>query len=165
MQNKVPKNEIEQRMASFIEACRRRGLKVTHQRTEVYRELISTKEHPDVETVYERVRNRVPAMSLDTVYRTMALFESLRLARKVALLDGRTRYDGNVETHHHWVCTRCGVVRDFSDKRLDKALQLSDQIVSWGDIKNVQVHVNGVCTKCQDDQRDCTTNQKQEERT
>ena len=144
-------------MATFMDTCRKRGLKVTHQRTEVYRELISTKEHPDVETVFARVRSRVPAMSLDTVYRTMALFERLHLARKVALLDGRTRYDGNVENHHHWVCTVCGVVRDFSDKRLDDALQLSDQIISWGDINNVQVHVNGICKKCQNDQRDSTT--------
>jgi len=38
----VPKTEAERRMRVFTETCRRRGMKLTHQRTEIFRELAGT---------------------------------------------------------------------------------------------------------------------------
>jgi len=51
----VPTAEIQRRMKRFLDACCRGGLKVTHQRSEIFRELAATEEHPDAETVYRRV--------------------------------------------------------------------------------------------------------------
>ena len=72
---KIKAKELERRSKAFSNACRRYGLKSTYQRAEIYRELASTEEHPDVETIYARVRSRIPAVSLDTVYRTLRLLE------------------------------------------------------------------------------------------
>ena len=44
----------------------RAGMKVTHQRTEIFREVAGSDEHPDAETVYQRVRKRVTGISRDT---------------------------------------------------------------------------------------------------
>ena len=66
----------KRRVAEFVAACRRQGVKATHQRTEILRELAGTEEHPDAETIHERVRQRIPALSLDTVYRTLKLLEA-----------------------------------------------------------------------------------------
>jgi len=46
---------LEKRLADFREARECQGLKATHQRLEIYRELASTKEHPDVEMIYQGV--------------------------------------------------------------------------------------------------------------
>jgi len=51
-------------------------MKVTHQRTEIFRELAAGTEHPDAETVYQRVCKRVPSISRDTVYRTLSTLET-----------------------------------------------------------------------------------------
>ena len=39
---------------SLIRACRKAGLKATHQRMEIYRELAQTEDHPDAETIFKR---------------------------------------------------------------------------------------------------------------
>ena len=61
----------------------------------------------------------MPTISLDTVYRTVATLTDLGLVRRVTLTPGPARYDANTSRHHHYVCTRCGLIRDVDDKRLD----------------------------------------------
>ncbi len=40
----------------FVQNCRRNGLKITPQRTAVYKTLIKSKEHPSAEMVWGQVR-------------------------------------------------------------------------------------------------------------
>ena len=52
-------------MNHFKEGLRRSGVKLTHQRLEIFREVVKSSDHPDVETIYKGVRKRVPTVSLD----------------------------------------------------------------------------------------------------
>ena len=115
----VPKTEVEQRMRRFEEVCRAGGLKVTHQRSEIFRVLARTDEHPDADTVYKRVHRRMPAVSLDTVYRTLATLEEVGLISKAEVHSPAARYDANTRAHHHFVCTECGRVQDIYSDKMD----------------------------------------------
>ena len=143
----MPKPDIDRRIAHFGQACRQAGLKVTHQRMEVFRELASTDEHPDAETVYQRVRKRVTGISRDTVYRTLASMESAGLIRRAGTLGGPTRYDADLTRHHHFVCKICGLVKDFNSKVLDD-LPIPREVAAFGRIEDTQVQVRGVCSSC-----------------
>jgi len=143
----VSAEKIDRQMAAFEAACRGRGLKVTHQRTEVFREVAGTEEHPDAETVFERVRRRIPAISRDTVYRALAFLEDLGLVRRVDLLSGRARFDANDDAHHHVICRRCGAVRDFTSTALD-GFRPPKSVAAWGEIEAVQIQLRGLCAKC-----------------
>jgi len=143
----VPKAEVEKRMKLFAQTCRRSGLKMTHQRTEVFRELATRDDHPGAETVFREVRRRVPAISRDTVYRTLALLEAQGLIRKAEILFNQGRYDANTERHHHFVCTVCGRVQDFYSAALD-GLPLPRSLKSLGRVQSAQVQVRGVCSAC-----------------
>ena len=48
---------------------------------EIFRELAQTGDHPDVETVFKGVRERMPTVSLDTVYRTLWWLKELGLIK------------------------------------------------------------------------------------
>jgi Fur family peroxide stress response transcriptional regulator len=144
----VSKVELERRISRFAEACRRSGMKVTHQRTEIFREVAGSDEHPDAETVYRRVRKRVNGISRDTVYRTLATLEDEGLIRKAEVLGPSARFDANLYQHHHFVCTVCGAVKDFRSEALDD-LPIPDAVKGLGSIESAQVHVRGVCRKCQ----------------
>ena len=61
----VSKVEMERRMRRFTKTCQTHGLKLTHQRVEVFRELAGAEDHPDAETVYQDVSHRVPSISRD----------------------------------------------------------------------------------------------------
>jgi Fur family peroxide stress response transcriptional regulator len=143
----VPQEEIERRMGAFTEACNSAGIRMTHQRMEVFREVAKTDEHPDAETIYDRVRRRIPAISLDTVYRTLTMLETLGVLSRVYLLCDRARFDAMVTPHHHFVCSQCGTLRDFVSAEADK-LRISPEVQSWGIVKSIHVEVRAICSKC-----------------
>jgi Fur family peroxide stress response transcriptional regulator len=143
----VPKTEIARRMERLIETCRQHGMKVTHQRMEVFRELAGTDEHPDAEAIYRNVRKRVPAISRDTVYRTLSSLENQGLVRKAEMLFGRSRYDANMERHHHFVCTQCGAVHDFYCEAMND-LAIPRDVASLGRVESSHVQLRGICLAC-----------------
>jgi Fur family peroxide stress response transcriptional regulator len=141
------KQDIEQRMACFNEACRKSGAKLTHQRMEIFREVAQSTDHPDVEKVYQGVRKRIPTVSLDTVYRTLGWLKELGLITTLGPPRERTRFDANLSHHHHFVCVQCGLTRDFYSDKFDK-LTLPESVQSIGYVETTQVEVKGVCLKC-----------------
>jgi Fur family peroxide stress response transcriptional regulator len=143
----VSKAEVERRVQAFVQTCRRRGMKVTHQRMEIFRELAASMEHPDAETVYQAVGGRVSSISRDTVYRTLATLEVEGLIRKVSPLVEKARYDANPDRHHHFICTLCGLVRDFYSEDLDD-LPIPPAAKMFGEIESAQVEVRGICSAC-----------------
>jgi len=140
--------DIEKRMAAFGELCRRHGIKATHQRTEIYRELARTEEHPDAESIYMRVRKRIPEVSLDTVYRALRLFEDKGIISRVGHRDDKARFDANTDRHHHFICTKCRLVKDFYADGLN-ALPIPRDVGEMGAIGSVRVEVLGICRACQ----------------
>ena len=144
----VPAEAVQKRIDGFVEMCRMRGIKVTHQRIEVLRELAATGEHPDAETLFERVRKRIPAISLDTVYRTLHMFEDMGVISRVGAVCDRARFDANTERHHHFVCSNCGKIDDFTSADLDR-FAAPPEAVAMGRVDSVHVEVRGLCRDCQ----------------
>ncbi len=143
----VSKAERQRRIDRFAETCSRAGLRVTHQRTEVFREVAASDEHPDAESVYQRVAERVAGISRDTVYRTLATLAEHGLVRRTGGDGGPVRFDANTVPHHHFVCTGCGAIRDFYSEDLDD-LPLPASARALGEIESVQVQARGLCTDC-----------------
>jgi Fur family peroxide stress response transcriptional regulator len=143
----VGKKEIARRMQRFEDVCRRRGLKLTVQRAEIFRELAGSNEHPHAETIYRRVHRRIPAISVDTVYRTLGVLEGQGLVRKAEVLAGPVRYDANVKHHHHFVCTRCRLVQDFSSPAMDR-IPVPQAARALGKVLSCEVHLRGICARC-----------------
>ena len=144
---KIAKRDIDQRMDRFEEVCRATGAKLTHQRMEIFREVAQTGDHPDVEKVFQGVRKRMPTVSMDTVYRTLWWLKELGLITVLGPPRERVRFDANLGPHHHFVCTQCGLTRDFYSDQFDK-LKLPESVQSFGQVEMTQVEVKGVCLKC-----------------
>jgi len=144
---KIKKKEVEQRMKLFETVCRRAGIKLTHQRIEIFREIAQTGDHPDADQVFQRVKDRIPTVSLDTVYRTLWLLNDLGLLITLGSSRERTRFDANLNSHHHFICGQCGFTRDFFSNDLDN-ISLPDSVGSFGEIETMHVEVRGICRKC-----------------
>lgn len=134
-------------MDRFRGTLRRAGVKLTRQRLEIFREVAGAGDHPDAETVYRGVRKRVPAVSLDTVYRTLWLLLDLGLIATLGHPRERVRFDGNAEPHHHFVCTRCGRAHDFHSEELSQ-LRIPDAVRALGRVEKTQVEIRGLCARC-----------------
>lgn len=136
------------RSEKLVRLVRESGMKLTHQRLEIIRELARTEDHPDAETVFLAVKKRMPTVSLDTVYRTLWMLRDLGLLTTLGPARETVRFDVNLEQHHHYVCVRCGLIRDFDSAALN-GLRLPDSVKALGSIVQTQVEVRGLCATCE----------------
>jgi Fe2+ or Zn2+ uptake regulation protein len=129
--------------AELTDLFRERGLKVTAQREAVFRVLHANDRHPTAESVHAAVTAVMPSVSLRTVY---GVLNDLAAMGEVLALDvglGATRFDPNVDAHHHLVCTGCGKVRDVHAATVD--LPEVDAFT----IEDAEVVFRGRCDTCQ----------------
>lgn len=143
--NLPPPIDIEERLEHLSEVCRASGMRVTHQRLEIFREVAKSGEHPDADTIFQGVRKRLPTVSQDTVYRTLASLEEMRLVSRVDPIRGGARYDANCDKHHHFICVKCGSI---SDIYLQYEPPLPEGIENLGDVESLHLQVRGVCQNC-----------------
>jgi Fur family peroxide stress response transcriptional regulator len=138
-------NLLEQRLEQLKEACQSFGPRMTRQRMEIFHEVAETKEHPDADTIFKRVRERMPTVSHDTVYRTLASFEEMGLVSRVDPVCGRARYDANCDTHHHFICKECG---NISDVYFNEEPTLPEGVENLGNTESLHLQIRGVCHNC-----------------
>lgn len=138
---------IAQMMDAFEEVCRSKGLKITHQRTEIFRALIQNPNHPTTEDIFNQVRKRLKTISLDTVYRTVGTFAKYGLIQRVHHIDNATRIDHNLLRHHHLVCSRCNKIEDFYWPDFDR-MRLPTSVSNWGEVGVKHVVIDGLCSSC-----------------
>ncbi len=143
----IEKQELEHRVERLIQGLRQAGIKVTPQRLEVFRQLAGSGDHPDAEAVHKAVRRKMPTVSLDTVYRTLWLLVDLGLVTTLGPGRERTRFDANLTPHHHFVCTKCGLTRDFYSREFD-SLRTPPELARLGKVEKVQVQARGICRRC-----------------
>ncbi|MBP7711354.1 MAG: transcriptional repressor [Gammaproteobacteria bacterium] len=139
--------EVESRLERFQSVAREAGVKLTHQRLVIFRAVAASVEHPTAEAVYNAVRPEMPTVSLDTVYRTLWLLTDLGLLTTLGPRQGGVRFEANLEKHHHYLCVRCGALRDFDSPELD-ALPVPGTVTRFGQVLSSHVEVRGICAAC-----------------
>ena len=145
----APSNdELGRRLKSFLDLCQSRGFKATPQRLEILRQVAQTDEHPEAEVICARVRKRMPTVSADTIYRTLAFLEENGLIQKLSRLHGSARFDANVQKHHHFVCMECGGAWDFYSEELDN-FSPPPEVATLGAVSSVHAELHGICKACQ----------------
>ena len=148
---KVDAGEVDCRIEKFKVYVRNSGVRLTHQRLEIFREVAASLDHPDAESVFRAVQPRMPTVSLGTVYRTLWLLTDLGLVTTLGAPRESVRFDANLNHHHHYVCMRCGLARDFDSAELD-TLRVPKTVRGLGSIVTTHVEVRGVCTSCAKEQ-------------
>jgi len=138
---------FEKELEPLKERLRSAGLKVTPQRMAVYLEMIRSEGHPTVSDVYDKVRLRLPSISLDTVYRTLWKLSELGLISPVTTSGDGVRFDSRADHHHHFICARCGRTIDFEHSQLDRSPVPRD-IDRLGEVWDAHMEVRGICRGC-----------------
>jgi Fe2+ or Zn2+ uptake regulation protein len=126
---------------------RERGQRVTPQRLAIARTVRELDRHTTAETVFGRVSEQMPGVSLPTVYATLDLLEEIGLVRRVPTETGTAVYDPRTEDHHHLVCRRCGEIMDV-DAPVDRDELLAAARTLGFAADDAQVVVRGTCANC-----------------
>lgn len=142
-----PEDSTTDSLHEFRRMCRQKGLAVTHQRQVIFEALMATHGHPSPETVYECVKQRIPSISLGTVYKNIHTFLDAGLLREVSLHHGSLRLETNLHPHHHLVCARCKSITDVPAEQLEP-LQWSGRLPHGFQVERYSVEIVGVCAAC-----------------
>ncbi len=134
---------------ALSDALRARGGRVTPQRLAIAKVVRETGGHVTAETVFGQVSERLPGVSLPTVYATLELLEDLGQVRRVPAPSGAVLFDSRTEAHDHFVCRRCGVVADL-DCATDHVPVMQAAVALGFRPDDAQVVVSGLCGACAD---------------
>jgi Fur family transcriptional regulator, peroxide stress response regulator len=143
----MSKQELEERMATFHAKCHKAGLRVTPQRSAVYKALVETDAHPSAEMLFRRVRQVFPCISLDTVNRTLLTLNDIGAAFIVEGTGDAKRFDGNLDSHQHFRCVRCKRIIDFHHEAHDQ-VRPPEGLPAEFTVLRTTVYVEGVCDRC-----------------
>ncbi|MDR7870041.1 MAG: Fur family transcriptional regulator [Tissierellaceae bacterium] len=142
------KNDLD----NFKNSLRKEGYKLTYQREAILEAIIKNRdEHLSSEEIYNIVSKDYPEIGIATVYRTMQLFEKLKIVYKLNFDDGFSRYELNLGTgnhhHHHLICLKCGKVMEV---KLDLLDSLEKEIENDGKFTIIDHNVQfyGYCNEC-----------------
>jgi Fur family peroxide stress response transcriptional regulator len=144
---KVESSEVERRLEHFKSKAHQAGIKLTHQRLEIMREIASRLDHPDAESIYDEIRQRIPGVSLDTVNRTLWILYDLNLIATYGQPRESVHFDPNPAPHHHYICVRCGIIRDLAAPEFDE-FALASLAPVYGSVLAFRVELSGLCEGC-----------------
>ena len=131
----------------LTDTLRARGQRVTSQRLVIHRVLHEFGTHATAEDVLAAVADRLPGVSLPTVYATLDLLEEIGVVQRVAVPGGPALFDPRTTPHHHFVCRECGRAQD-----VDAEVELAPVLRAAADrglqARHAQVVITGLCATC-----------------
>ncbi|SFO09250.1 MULTISPECIES: Fur family transcriptional regulator [unclassified Pseudobutyrivibrio] len=119
----------------------------SRQRESIKEYLMSTKEHPTADVIYQHVREENPKISLGTVYRNLTLLVDLGEVRKISTGDGTDHFDADTSAHSHYFCRCCHRLMDVDvTPSVDQILAASSAGI--GTVEQASLLFTGICKDC-----------------
>ncbi len=128
-------------LVAFEEFCQKNNMKKTNQRYVVFEAVFHNPTHPTVDDIISAVREKIPMITTESVYRILGDFHKANLISKMPL-SSLIRYDCNTDKHSHFVCSKCNKVVDIYDLEV----KLPEDIANC---KNISFTINALCKECE----------------
>ena len=123
------------------------ALKYSRQREAIKSFLMTRKDHPTADVVYENVRREFPNISLGTVYRNLTLLSDMGELLRLRVGDGMDHFDATTTPHYHFICNACGRVIDLNIDSLESINEIAGAGFG-GRIKGHVAYFYGSCDEC-----------------
>lgn len=140
---------------------RKLNARSTEQRSLILRIIQRADRHLDADEIYRQARQKLPGISLSTVYRSLQLFRDLGLVEEHQLNGMRRCYESTSRSkHQHLVCWGCGRVLEFccpSTESLKSRISKQEGF----EVINAEVRLTGYCPECLERLSDKMTNAEQ----
>jgi len=127
------------------DAITRSGIRLTPQRRYVYEALMERRDHPTALEVFMRAKNRMPSISLATVYNCLDALTECGLIRQVNCDRDSSRFCPNLVPHGHFFCKECGAVFDVP---LKPSLEATWEVPEGTVVSLAEITLRGLCSAC-----------------
>lgn len=122
-------------------------IRMTRQREIIVGELKSMKTHPTADELYDRVKKRLPRISLATVYRNLEILSRLDIIQKLEVTGRQKRFDGDISNHYHIKCIKCGKVDDIPAIQLNEIERAVTDPCGYT-VLGHRLEFEGICPEC-----------------
>lgn len=117
-------------------------------RNAILAHLRQSKEHPSADDLFVMLQGEHSDISRASVYRNLALFKQQGLIISVGCVNGVERFDGRLDPHVHFACTRCGRVVDVPGMEIPKDIPLCAEESLHSRVEDAQLMLTGICEYC-----------------
>ena len=128
--------------SSNIDIPKVKGMRMTRQRSEVYKVLMEHRDHPTAGEVYERAKHRMSGISLATVYNCLEALVQHEVVRQVNFERESSRYCPNLSEHGHFHDEATGTILDVPLKKGAKLSDLLD-LPEGAHVENLEITLRG----------------------
>ncbi len=122
-------------------------LRMTHQREIILAELKKNTSHPTADELYEKVKKKLPRISLATVYRNLEILSAAGMIRKLEISGRQKRFDWELTEHNHIYCVQCHRVDNIELEKKNLQPVQSTQRKGY-EISGCRIEFYGLCPKC-----------------
>ncbi|NOZ29270.1 MAG: transcriptional repressor [Chloroflexi bacterium] len=138
------------RLEHIARRLRRQGYRVTPQRMAILQAVLSSRSHPTVEEIHQRVAAQFPMISPATVYKTLKVLKEL--GEVTELTTGRrSRYEGSTFPHLHLICMACHSITDLPIEIMhDLPRRIREERRFHATRYDMAIY--GLCARCQEAQ-------------
>lgn len=140
---------VHQILSDYLTAKKRRQ---TIERKKIVDCIFAHEGHFTPDDIYEEMKNLL-RVSRATIYNTFEMLVECHLIVCHCFLGNRIEYEKITDnaTHHHRICTKCGMVKEFTDKKIRNALK--NRAFTTFDTECTTVYLYGICNKCKRKQK------------
>ena len=142
--------KVDEELKVVESYLRKKGLRWTAQRQLIAGVALTTHSHFTADELLDLCRQRDPAVSRATVYRTLAMLEEAAFVEGLDTGDGGRKFEHVIgHAHHdHMVCTSCGRIIEFTDEQLERRQELAARRHGFH-IESHSLKLFGKCRACQ----------------
>jgi Fur family transcriptional regulator, ferric uptake regulator len=122
--------------------------RMTQQRRVILEELNKLTCHPTAEELHRIVRERLPNISIATVYRNLELLSEEGMIWKMNVAGPQRRFDATTANHYHIRCSVCGRVDDLHMEVMPSIEQAARKSTGYTVLSHT-VEFSGICPTCE----------------
>lgn len=137
----TPQEELNE----YIE---RHKLRKTFERQEILQLIEDIDGHFTVKELYEKYTGSGKHLSRASFYNTIECLHKASIIIKHPFYGAEQQYElkQRANTHHHRICTNCGSIKEFTDKKISQTA-LARQFNAF-DTHYHSIYLYGLCSKC-----------------
>jgi Fe2+ or Zn2+ uptake regulation protein len=120
---------------------------MTNQREIILEELQKSGQHLTADELYDRVKKKMPRISLATVYRNLETLSEIGVISKLEISGRQRRFDCDIREHDHIHCIHCHRVDNLEFDR-NIVGTLSSEAARGYTITGYRIEFGGICPAC-----------------
>ncbi len=131
----------------FTSYLEKKKMRKTPERYAILEKIYQSELHFDAEALCNDMQHEY-RVSLATVYNTIELLLDCSLIVKHPFAGQTAKFEKTFgkQTHHHLICSKCGAVKEFTDKKI--RTMLKNKAFATFETTHYSLYLYGICNKC-----------------